>query len=107
MNIQRKVVPVELEGKNYEFVLDFESAINFQSYYGKSIFVGLSEISKKDIFAVCCLIASCLKDEKTGKSVGMDFIEKIDLFEGLEFFMDKVGILMENSLPKEDTDKKK
>ena len=35
MNIQRKEIPMRINEKDYAFVLDFESAIEFQSAYGK------------------------------------------------------------------------
>ena len=107
MNIQRKVIPMEIEGKKYEFVLDFESAIEFQGAYGKSIFVGLSKLSEEqDLVALACLIASCLKGEK-GKPVGMEFVKKMDLMGGLELFMDKLTALVDNSVPSEETPTKK
>lgn len=108
MNIQRKVIPMEIEGKEFEFILDFESAIEFQTNYGKSIFVGLSKLSEEqDLVALACLIASCLKDKETGKPVGMDYVKKLDLMNGLEFFMDKLTDLVDNAMPKEETPSKK
>lgn len=107
MNIKRKAIIVEIEGTQHDFILDFESAINFQDMYGKSIFIGMDKISKEqDLKAMVCLIASCLKNEN-GKSVGMDFVNGLDLMTGLPYFMDKMGELMENSLPKETDNKKK
>lgn len=108
MNIKRKVVQIELNGKEYDFILDFASAIDFQEYYGKSIFIGLEKIStEQDLVALAKLIASCLKT-KDGKSVGMEFVKNIDLIDGSEFFISKIEELMSNSLPKEkDASKKK
>ena len=63
-------------------------------------------MKKQDIKALACLIASCLKDEDG--CVGVEFVKEIDLMNGLPFFMEKIGELMENSLPmEEDEDKKK
>lgn len=107
MNIQRKVIKVELDKKEYDFILDFESAIEFQGAYKKSIFIGLSKISQEqDLLALACLIASCLKDEK-GKPVGMEFVKKLDLMGSVEYFMEKVAELVDNSLPIEDEPNKK
>lgn len=107
MNIQRKVIKVELDGKEYDFILDFESAIEFQGAYKKSIFIGLSKISEEqDLLALACLIASCLKNEK-GKSVGIDFVKKMDLMSTVEYFMNKISELVDNSLPVEDEPNKK
>lgn len=108
MNIMRKTIKVNIENNEYDLVLDFESAMVFQDLYGESIFLGIDKIiQKQDIKALACLIASCLKDENG--CVGMDFVMEIDLMNGLPFFMEKIGELMENSLPKEDekVDKKK
>lgn len=107
MNIKRKVIKMEIEGKDYDFILDFESAIEFQESYGKSIFVGLSKLSEEqDLLALACLIASCLKDE-SGKPVGMDFVKSMDLMGGLELFMEKLTDLVDNSVPKEEVPTKK
>lgn len=107
MNIQRKVIPMEINEKKYEFILDFESAIEFQSSYGKSIFVGLSKLSEdQDLIALACLVGACLKDEN-GKPVGMDFVKKLDLMDGLNVFMDKISELMDNSIPKDESPNKK
>ena len=101
MNIMRKVIKVEIENNEYDLVLDFESAITFQDLYGESIFLGIDKIIQhQDIKALACLMASCLKDEDG--CVGMDFVMQIDLMGGLQFFMEKIGELMENSLPMED-----
>lgn len=107
MNIKRKVIPMEINEKKYEFILDFESAIEFQESYGKSIFVGLSKLSEEqDLVAMACLIASALKDEN-GKPVGMQFVKQLDLMTSLELFMDKLTDLVDNSIPKEETPTKK
>lgn len=107
MNIQRKVIKVELNEKEYDFILDFESAIEFQGVYKKSIFIGLSKISEEqDLLALACLIASCLKNEK-GKPVGMEFVKKMDLMSTVEYFMGKISELVDNSLPVEDEPNKK
>lgn len=108
VNIMRKAIKTNIENNEYDLVLDFESAMEFQDLYGESIFLGIDKIiQKQDIKALACLIASCLKDEDG--CVGMDFVMKIDLMNGLPFFMEKIGELMENSLPTEDekVDKKK
>ena len=107
MNIMRKAIKVEIENNEYDLVLDFESAMVFQDLYNESIFLGIDRIiQKQDIKALACLIASWLKGEDG--SVGMEFVKEIDLMNGLPFFMEKIGELMENSLPmEEDEDKKK
>ncbi|MGL5718295.1 MAG: hypothetical protein ACRCX2_35150 [Paraclostridium sp.] len=100
MNLKRKVIIVEHLGEKFEMILDFESAIEFEDLYGKSIFEGIKKIStEQNIKALACLLASCLK--KNGKCVGMDFVKGMDLMANLEFFMTKLGELMDNSL---DTD---
>lgn len=107
MNIQRKVIPMEINGEAYEFILDFQSAIDFNMMYGKSIFVGLSKLSEEqDLLALASLIASCLKN-KDGEAVGMDFVKKLDLMSSLEYFMEKITELVDNALPKEDGKKTK
>lgn len=107
MNIQRKEIPMRINEKDYAFVLDFESAIEFQSAYGKSIFVGLTKLSEEqDLMALAVLIASCLKDEN-GKPVGMNFVKTLDLMGALEFFMDKLSALVDNSIPKDENPSKK
>lgn len=108
MNIQRKVINIELNEKEYDFILDFESAIIFQDLYKKSIFIGLSKLSEEqDLLALSCLIAACLKDEK-GKPVGLDFVKKLNLIGTVEYFMDKISALVDNSLPvNEDKPNKK
>ena len=64
VNIMRKAVKVEIENNEYDFILDFESAIIFQDLFGDSIFLGIDKIiQKQDVKALACLIASCLKDE--------------------------------------------
>ena len=107
INIMRKVIKVNIENNEYDLILDFESAIEFQDLYGESIFLGIDKIiQSQDVKALACLIASCLKDEDG--CVGMEFVKEIDLMNGLPFFMEKIGELMENSLPmEEDEDKKK
>lgn len=77
--------------------------------YGKSIFVGIDNIRlTQDLRALAYLVASCVKDTETNKCVGLEFVNKLDLLTGLNFFMDKIAELMENSLPEEtDEDKKK
>ena len=106
VNIMRKVIKTNIENNEYDLVLDFESAMVFQDLYGESIFLGIDKIiQKQDIKALACLIASCLKDENG--CVGMEFVNKIDLMNGLPFFMEMIGELMENSLPIEDENNKK
>ena len=108
INIFRKPVIIEIEGKEYDFILDFESAIVFQDLYGKSIFVGIDKITKEqDLKALSCLIASCLKDPDTFKCVGMNFVKKIDLISGLPFFTDRIADLLTASLPENKEENKK
>ncbi|MFR2314922.1 hypothetical protein [Terrisporobacter sp.] len=107
MNIMRKPIKMEIEGKEYDFILDFESAMMFEDIYGKAILIGIDRIThNQELKALGCLIASCLKYKD--KAVGMEFVNKIDFMNGLPFFVDKIGDLMKNSLPEEDDpDKKK
>ena len=107
MNIMRKPIKMMIEEKEYDFILDFESAIEFQDLYGKSIFLGIDKITREqDIKALGCLIASCLK--YNNKPGGMKFVRQMDLMTGLPYFMEQITALMENSLPNEDNvDKQK
>lgn len=101
MSIMRKAIKINIENNEYDLILDFESAMVFQDLYGESVFLGIDKIIQhQDIKALACLIASCLKDEEG--CVGMEFVKGIDLMNGLPFFMEKIGELMENSLPIED-----
>lgn len=100
MNLKRKPIVIKIGKEKYEMILDFESAIEFEDLYGKSIFEGIRKIStEQNIKALACLIASCVKKDET--CVGMDFVKGMDLMSNLEFFIDKLGDLMDNSL---DTD---
>lgn len=100
MNLKRKVIDIKIGKEKYEMILDFESAIEFEDLYGKSIFEGIKKIStEQNVKALACLIASCVK--KDGKCVGMEFVKGMDLMSNLEFFIGKLGDLMDNSL---DTD---
>ena len=47
MNIMRKPIKMQIEEKEYDFILDFESAIEFQDLYGKSIFLGIDKITRE------------------------------------------------------------
>ena len=107
INIKRKAIKVDIENNEYDLILDFESAIEFEDLFGESIFIGIDKIiQKQNVKALACLIASCLKNEDG--CVGMEFVKEIDLMDGLPFFMEKIGELMENSLPtEENVDKKK
>lgn len=101
MNLKRKAIEIKINEEVYEMILDFESAIEFEDLYGKSIFEGIRRISTdQNIKALACLIASCVK--KNGKCVGMEFVKGMELMSNLEFFVEKLGELMDNSL---DADK--
>lgn len=109
MNINRKEIKFELNGKPMIMILDFESAISYQENMNESIFVGVQRITKKmDILAFAHLIASTLRYEND-ELVGIDFVKKLDLVDSVDFFMNKLGELMDNSVPeaKEDSKKKK
>lgn len=107
MSLKKKVIEVEINNKVYEMALDFESAIEFQELYGKSIIEGVSDITaKQDIKAMACLIAACLK--YNGKCVGMNFVKSLDLMKYLALFTEKLGELMVNSFGvDEDSENKK
>lgn len=106
MNIIRKPIKININDKEYDFILDFEGAIVFQDLYGKSVFKGIDDITKnQDLKALACLIASCVKDENG--AVGMDFVYRLELITTLTYFIEKIGALMENSLPQEEDSKKK
>lgn len=97
MNLKRKVIELKINEEKYEMILDFESAIEFEDLYGKSIFEGIKKIStQQNIKALACLLASCIK--KDGKCIGMDFVKNMDLITNLEFFLGKLGELMDNAL---------
>lgn len=108
MNINRKEVKVDLNGEEMSMVLDFGSAIYYQEHMKESIFKGVNRISKEmDLLAFAYLIASTLRDSN-GKTVGIDFVKKLDLMKSTELFMEKFGELMDNSLPeKKENEKKK
>lgn len=107
MNLKKKVIEIEIDNKKYEMALDFESAIEFQELYGKSIIEGVNAItSKQDIKAMSYLIAACLKDN--GKCVGINFVKKLDFMTYLTLFTEKLSELMTNAFgTEEQSDKKK
>ena len=111
MNIQRKTVEMELNGKSYEAVLDFGAAIEFEGLTGKSIISEMQNLEKTNSIATLAYImASVIKKEKN-KSVGIKLIETVDLIEGSNYFIEKMNELFENSLmssdEEEDEDVKK
>lgn len=104
MNIQRKTIELELNGKKYEAVLDFGAAIEFESLTGKSIINEIQKLEKTNSMSTLAYImASVIKKEKN-KSVGIKLIETVDLINGLSYFMDKMTELFENSLISSDED---
>lgn len=106
MNLVRKPITMEINGEEFELILDMESAINYQDLADESILIGIDKIvEKSDLKRLSYLIASCLKYQD--KCVGMDFVKKIDIFEAMEIFLPKIGELMTNSLPKATEDEKK
>ena len=108
MNINRKEIKLEINNQPMVMVLDFQSAIFYQENMKESIFVGVQRISKQmDVMALAYLIASTLRNEND-ELVGIDFVKKLDLINSLDFFMDKLGELMDNSVPmaKEGSEKK-
>lgn len=106
MNLVRKPIKMELNGEEFEFVLDMESAIDYQDLADESVLVGIDKIiEKSDLKRLSFLIASCLKFKD--KSVGIDFVKKLDIFEAMELFLPKIGELMLNGLPKASEDEKK
>lgn len=103
MNIQRKEIDVVLNGKNYKAVLDFGSAIEFEGLTKKSLLVEIQNIAtNQSMTTLAYLMASVIKKENN-KSIGLKEIEKVDLVDGLTYFMEKMNELFENSLP-EDTE---
>lgn len=104
MNIQRKEIKIELNGKEYSAILDFGAAIEFESLTGKSILVEIQEFSKtQSMYTLAAIMASVIKT-KANKSIGMSEIKKVDLISGLEYFVSKISELFENSLPHGEED---
>lgn len=99
MNIQRKEIDIQLNGKNYVAVLDFGAAIEFEGLTKKSLLVEIQNIANsQSMGTLACLMASVIKKENN-KSIGLKEIEKVDLIGGLAYFMEKMTELFENSLP--------
>ena len=47
MSIKRKAMKVEIENNEYDLILDFESAMEFEDLFGESIFLGIDKIIQK------------------------------------------------------------
>ena len=102
MNVNRKKTFVNLEGKRYAMILDFESAIYFQELTDKSIFEGIEEISKnKNLASLAYLVGATLRD-KDDNIVGIEKVKKMNLLTNLEPLMGAMASLMENSIEKEE-----
>lgn len=107
MNIGRKLIEVELDGRKLSMVLDFESAITYQENTGESIFKGVERIGNDlDAIVFANLLAAVLKDEE-GNSVGLDFVKKLNLMEAIGILTEKMGELIDNALPVADPKKNK
>ena len=109
MNINRKVVAVEVEGRKMGLVLDFESAIAYEEATGESIFKGIAKIDQGiDIKTYFYLISATLRNEKD-ELVGQDYVKKMNLLASIDMFIEKIDELMNNSVPeaKEEDLKKK
>lgn len=102
MNIQRKEIDIELNGKNYKMVLDFGAAIEFEGYTNKSILIEMQRIgTEQNMTTLAYLMASVIKKENN-KSIGIKAIAELDLVSGMTYFVEKMGELFENSLPAGD-----
>ena len=104
MNIQRKEINIELNGKQYVAVIDFGAAVEFEGLTGKSIITEMSNIANtQSMHTLACIMASVIKKEKN-KSIGLNEVLKVDLIDGMSYFIDKMGELFENSLPKDENE---
>lgn len=104
MNIQRKEIDIELNGKEYKAVLDFGAAIEFEGLTKKSILVEINKIATTQSMATLAYLMASVIKTKANKSIGIAEIQKVDLVGGLEYFMEKMNELLENSLPQEEED---
>lgn len=102
MNIQRKEVDIVLNGKKYKAVIDFGAAVEFEGLTGKSILTEMSNIAKtQSMHTLACVMASVIKKEEN-KSIGLEEVCKVDLIDGMSYFIDKMNELFDNSLPKDE-----
>jgi len=100
MNINRKTVKVNLQGKEYDMIMDFAAAIEFQDLFGISIYKAIDMILKElDIKALAYMIATCVKDENN-QSIGLEKVKELGVLENVYFFVQKISELVDNSLPK-------
>lgn len=104
MNIQRKEIDIELNGKNFKAVLDFGAAIEFEGLTGKSIVEEMQKLAKTNSLTMLAYIMASVVKKDKNKSVGMQEILRVDLIDGLNYFVDKMNELFENSLPKSEED---
>lgn len=101
MNILTKPIKIQVNDKEFDFVLDMDAAINFQDLAGVNILVGIDKVTQnQDLKMLAYLMATCLK--YNGSAVGLDFVSKLDLMGAIDLFMPKLAELMMNSLPQED-----
>lgn len=104
MNIQRKEIEIELNGKEYIAVLDFGAAIYFEGLTNKSILVEIEKLTETQSMNMLATIMASVIKTKANKSIGMNEISKVDLIGGLDYFVDKMTELFENSLPQNEED---
>ena len=104
MNIQRKEIDIELNGKNYKAVLDFGAAIEFEGLTKKSILVEMNKIAETQSMTMLAYLMASVIKTKANKSIGISEIQKVDLIGGLNYFTDKMSELLENSLPQTEED---
>lgn len=102
MNIQRKEIDIQLNGKDFKAVLDFGAAIEFEGLTGKSIVTEIQKLSQTNSLYTLAAIMACVIKKDKNKSVGMQEISKVDLVGGLSYFVEKMEELFENSLPKDE-----
>lgn len=108
MNIQRKSVKMNINGKEYDAIIDFKAAIDFEMRTKKSMIKEIEELGKtQSIVTIANIMASIIKDENNN-SIGLDAILDLDLVDGASYFMEKIYELVDSSLPvATEEDKKK
>jgi len=107
LSLARTSIELEVQGKKYEMILDFESAIEFEAKRGYSIFTGVNKVTQAKSMTDLAYLIACITRDDTGKMVGLDFVKNMDIISNMAYLTEMLTELVTKSLPEATEEDKK
>ena len=104
---KKRIVELNINGVEYIATLDNYAIDHFQKHNKKGLLKAIDELGHDNITSMIELLGSLIREKKTNKIVGIEFVKQFDVFDTITHLSPVLTELFAENLPEATEEEQK